>query len=240
MQFAWLSDSMSPPARWDLRFLGWRMRESAELADDKDDVDHSAKCPILLDWRAETRRQDWSESVDHKWVLAIGVDESDDRAKLLALGLGEVLPTNTGPVELAERTMRIAEYAHSVSRYRTAGPVTLDLFHRDGRIDDQWLGFHPREFALLWRLAEDPGQRVTRRELLSDVWRLDHDPQTNSVEVHVSRLRAKLAISNAGWLVVTDPSGGYRLGEDGGKSFFAYRNDRRQSMDSRSALGNGK
>ncbi len=92
-----------------------------------------------------------------------------------------------------------------------AGPVTLDLFHRDGRFADRWLGLNPREFELLWRLAETPGQTATRRQLLRDVWRLTYEPDTNSVEVHVCRLRAKLANFGCDWLVVTDPEGGYYL-----------------------------
>lgn len=50
-----------------------------------------------------------------------------------------------------------------------------------------------------------------RAAMLADVWRLAHVPETNSLEVHVSRLRAKLAPARAGWLVETDPRGGYRL-----------------------------
>ena len=67
---------------------------------------------------------------------------------------------------------------------------------------------------MLWRLSDTPGQRVTRRELLEDVWRLSHDPQTNSVEVHVSRLRAKLAAAGCAQLIATVPEGGYRLASD--------------------------
>ena len=77
----------------------------------------------------------------------------------------------------------------------TAGPLTLDLFHRDARAGERWLALHPREFALLWRLAEQPGEPVSLATLLREVWRLEFEPGTNSVEVHVSRLRAKLALA---------------------------------------------
>jgi two-component system OmpR family response regulator len=97
-------------------------------------------------------------------------------------------------------------------RRRELGPLTLDLIHRDARADGTWLSLHPREFGLLWRLAERPGELVSRARLLRDVWRLDFEPGTNSVEVHVSRLRAKLARAGLAGLVETDPQGGYRLG----------------------------
>ena len=155
-QFEWLSETVCPPARWDLRYLGWTLRDGE--ADDSafgsrpDEAGLGRQFPVILDWRADSRIAHWAE-LDHKrWILAIGVDSSDDRARLLSLGFGEVLPSSVGPVELAERVLRLGDNADAMKRYRDAGPVVLDLFHRDGRIERQWLGLHPREFALLWRL----------------------------------------------------------------------------------------
>lgn len=191
-----------------------------------------------FDWRPACRLPEWRERTDRRWTLAIGVDDSDDRAQLLALGFGEVLPTSVGPVELAARALRIGDNAEALKRFLDAGPVRLDLFHRDGRIGQQWLGLHPREFALLWRLAESAGERVTRRQLLSDVWRIRHDPETNSVEVHVSRLRAKLAVSRAEWLVATDAQGGYRLGSPGQAPDEEAPDGADRSLDSDRTIGN--
>lgn len=98
-----------------------------------------------------------------------------------------------------------------IPRFREAGDVTLDLFHRDGRVDDRWVGFHPREFELLWRLAQQPGERLTRKQLLLDVWRIDFEPQTNSVAVHVARVRSKLDQFGLSSILVTHPDGGYFL-----------------------------
>jgi DNA-binding response OmpR family regulator len=98
-----------------------------------------------------------------------------------------------------------------IPRFREAGDVTLDLFHRDGRVEDRWLCLHPREFALLWRLAEQPGTRMTRRQLLAEVWRIHFEPETNSVAVHVARVRSKLEPFGLARLVGTHPDGGYFL-----------------------------
>lgn len=94
-------------------------------------------------------------------------------------------------------------------RFRRAGDITLDLFHRDGRVDDRWLAFHPREFEVLWRLAEEAGNRVTKRQLLFDVWRIDYEPETNSVAVHVARIRSKLEPLGLAGILATHPDGGY-------------------------------
>lgn len=230
-QFIWLSRSISPPARWDLRYLGWSLRELDE------GHDAVSPCPILLDWRSSSRPENWRELAQSRWTMAVGVDDSNDRATLLAQGLGEVLPTNVAMVELMQRALRLGDNAEALKRHRLAGPVVLDLIHRDGRIGRQWLGMHPREFGLMWRLAERPGERVTRRQLLSDVWRIEHEPETNSVEVHISRLRAKLAISHAAHLVVTDPEGGYRLAADAGTSQLLAAQDAATALDRTGEMG---
>ena len=98
-----------------------------------------------------------------------------------------------------------------IPRFREGGDVTLDLLHRDGRIVDRWLGLHPREFELLWRMAQQPGQRMTRRQLLADVWRITYEPETNSLTVHVARVRAKLEPFGLARIVATHPAGGYFL-----------------------------
>lgn len=99
----------------------------------------------------------------------------------------------------------------NTSRFREAGYVTLDLSHRDGRVEASWLGLHPREFALLWRLAEQPGDLLTQRQLLADVWRSDFEPATNIVLVHVARVRAKLKPFGLARLIATHRDGGYFL-----------------------------
>ena len=110
-----------------------------------------------------------------------------------------------------------------IPRFREAGDVTLDLFHRDGRVEDRWVGLHPREFELLWRLAEQPGVPMSRRELLADVWRISFEPQTNSVAVHVARVRAKLAPYGLDGILATHPEGGYFLDSPPGPSAFSFR-----------------
>ena len=130
---------------------------------------------------------------------------------MLAAGLGEALPLEVALGELSVRMKRITLSAGALPRHRQVGPLDLDLLHRDAKADGRWLALHPREFALLWRLADERGERVPRERLLRDVWRLAYVPETNSLEVHISRLRAKRAATKAAWLVETDPRGGYRL-----------------------------
>ncbi len=70
-----------------------------------------------------------------------------------------------------------------------------------------------REFDLLLHLVLRSPEIVSRRELLREVCRLDFDPGTNVVEVHMSRLRAKLSEEGATGLIDTVRGSGYRLTE---------------------------
>ncbi|WP_237164826.1 winged helix-turn-helix domain-containing protein [Paraurantiacibacter namhicola] len=155
-------------------------------------------------------------------MIMLGAEEPATRAALIKLGCAEALPAATGSSELAVRAARVADMFDMLPRWREIGPLTLDLFHRDARSGANWLRLHPREFGVLWRLADDPGEPVTREQLLRDVWRLNHIPETNSVEVHVARLRSKLAANDCSGIVVTDPRGGYRL-EPGAHGPFMLR-----------------
>lgn len=231
--FCWLSTNAMLPARWDLRHIGWSLayEHPCDAAD--------GRMPVLLDWREGSRPEDWTSIRRPETVVAVGVDDPRSRAELLDAGFGDALGTHVALVELAARLIKLEAFSRSIPRRRKAGPVTLDIFYRDGWVGGSWLGLHPREFALLWRLAETPYTRVSRRQLLTDVWRLEHMPETNSLEVHVSRLRTKLAISHCGWLVQTHPDGGYQLGGDSHGSFRAFTGARREMLDSARAMGNG-
>jgi len=105
----------------------------------------------------------------------------------------------------------VAEQARWLPDRRTVGPLLLDLQRRDCQVGGRALRLHPREFALLWRLADEPGRRVSKRSLLRDVWQLGFEPETNSLAVHVFRLRAKLAQEGLVDVVRTDPGDGYAL-----------------------------
>jgi len=198
--FSWHSRHGGPPERWDLRRTGWTLSAAGELR--------------LFDTTGLAREQRFAMvevEGQRARIMMLAVDDPVERATLLALGCGEALPSTTALAELDIRARRLASLPGLVPREREAGPVTLDLIHRDGRVGQSWLALHPREFGLFWRLAESPGAPVTRPELLRDVWRLRHEPETNSVQVHVSRLRSKLAAHGLDTLVATDPAGGYRL-----------------------------
>ena len=69
-----------------------------------------------------------------------------------------------------------------------AGDLTMDLLSRKVTRGDQKIDLQPREFRLLEYLMRNAGQVVTRTMLLEKVWDYHFDPQTNVIDVHISRL----------------------------------------------------
>ena len=70
--------------------------------------------------------------------------------------------------------------------------MTLDLVSREVRVADEVVDLQPREFALLGYLMRHPNRPVTKTMILEHVWDYSFDPQTNVVDVLVSRLRSKI------------------------------------------------
>ena len=91
--------------------------------------------------------------------------------------------------------------------------LTLDLERRDALRGGRRIALQPREFRLLEYLMRHKGRAVTRTMLLEAVWDYHFDPQTNVIDVHVSRLRQKIDQGFDRPLLHTVRGVGYRLGD---------------------------
>lgn len=91
--------------------------------------------------------------------------------------------------------------------------LKLDLIGHTAQRDNQNIDLWPLEFRLLEYLLRNAGRVVTRNMLLENVWNLNFDPQTNVVEVHMSRLRGKIDKGFATRLIHTVRGSGYVLRE---------------------------
>ena len=92
-----------------------------------------------------------------------------------------------------------------------AGDLRMDLIARKVTRAGQEIDLLPREFALLECLLRRKGRVQTRTMLLQAVWDLNFDPQTNVVESHISRLRAKVDRPFGSELIRTVRGAGYRI-----------------------------
>lgn len=207
-QFRWFSAG-PVPAAYDLRRLGWQLLEEHRAS-------ASQQAYVLLGRPKELPLSQWLKmagacSTERKWMMMLEVSDSGERARMLRLGFGDALDFGTSIEELEYRVLRLAHFAQSLPRYRHLGVLQIDLLSREAFVAGRALALHPREFALLWRLADTPGEAVSPRELLTDVWRLAFRPETNSLAVHISRLRAKLRLAGIDGLIETLSDGAYRL-----------------------------
>ncbi len=92
---------------------------------------------------------------------------------------------------LGENERNVTE-AHRTVTSLSEGDIELDLLSRQVRRQGSAVELQPREFSLLEFFLRHPGQVLTKTMILEHVWSYDFDPQTNVVDVLVSRLRSKI------------------------------------------------
>lgn len=122
------------------------------------------------------------------------LSEVDDRVKGLKSGGDDYLTKPYAFVELLARIDALMR-RRSPATVRTrvqVGDLELDLLTRAANRGTTPIDLQPREFRLLEYLMRHAGQVVTRTMLLESVWEYHFDPQTNVIDVHISRLRAKI------------------------------------------------
>jgi len=119
------------------------------------------------------------------------------------------------PYAFAELIARVEALARrdtgSVQTLLRVGDLEMDLIGREVRRRGQEIDLQPREFQLLEFLMRHAGQSVTRTMLLERVWEYHFDPQTNVIDVHISRLRSKIDKGFDRPMLQTVRGAGYRL-----------------------------
>jgi two-component system OmpR family response regulator len=120
------------------------------------------------------------------------------------------------PYAFAELIARVEALARrretgSVQTLLRVGELEMDLIGREVRRRGQEIDLQPREFQLLEFLMRHAGQSVTRTMLLERVWEYHFDPQTNVIDVHISRLRSKIDKGFDRPMLQTVRGAGYRL-----------------------------
>ena len=133
------------------------------------------------------------KSVATPALILSALGQVDDRVKGLRAGGDDYL---VKPYSFAELLARVEVLARrrggrEETVYRVADLELDRLSHRVTRGKEE-ISLQPREFRLLEYLMKHAGQVVTRTMLLENVWDYHFDPQTNVIDVHISRLRSKI------------------------------------------------
>ncbi len=148
------------------------------------------------------------------FVSALG--DVDERVKGLRSGGDDYLAK---PYAFSELLARLESLVRRSSTGTAVAPETvlhyqdlsLDLLARRVVRAGRPIDLQPREFKLLEVLMRHAGQVMTRTMLLEKVWDYRFDPQTNVIDVHISRLRQKIDRGHAQALIQTVRGAGYSL-----------------------------
>jgi len=145
------------------------------------------------------------------FLSALG--EVDDRVAGLKAGGDDYLIKPYAFPELIARVEALSRRREtgSVSTTIKVGDLEMDLLGRTVHRAGQEIDLQPREFQLLEFLMRHAGQSVTRTMLLEKVWEYHFDPQTNVIDVHISRLRSKIDKGFPRQMLQTVRGAGYRL-----------------------------
>ncbi|WP_341581952.1 response regulator transcription factor [Marinobacter metalliresistant] len=137
----------------------------------------------------------------------------DDRIEGLKAGGDDYLVKPFVFGELLARIQALARRPATTIRESllSVDDLTMDVSRRKVTRSDREIDLLPREFALLEHLMRRKGRVQTRTMLLEALWDISFDPQTNVVETHISRLRAKIDQPSERKLIETVRGAGYRI-----------------------------
>lgn len=150
-------------------------------------------------------------------LILSALDGVDDRIRGLRAGGDDYL---TKPFAFGELLARLdallrRSQSQAVETVMSVGDLSVDMLsHRVTRAGKP-VALQPREFKLLAYLLRHANQVVTRTMLLENVWDYHFDPQTNVIDVHISKLRQKIdagfdapllrTVRNAGYMLTDQP-----------------------------------
>lgn len=130
-------------------------------------------------------------------IVATGSDDERTIIALLNAGADDYLVKPFAAGQLVARVRAVLRRGPGANRRApepriTIGQLAVDVARRTAELDGRTLTLTPKEFDLLYYLAQHVGEVVTKRQLLTEVWRLPFSNADKTVDVHVSWLRRKL------------------------------------------------
>ncbi len=149
------------------------------------------------------------------FLSALG--DVDERVRGLQAGADDYLPKPFSFTELSARVEVLGRrtLVHDTpSTQISVGSLSIDLLGQGVVRAGRRIDLTRREFRILEYLAKNAGRIVTRSMLLEHVWEYSFDPQTNIVDQHVSKLRAKIDHPGSDPLIHTVRGSGYVLRSD--------------------------
>lgn len=156
-----------------------------------------------------------AQSINVPILILSALGNLDDKVTGLRAGGDDYLPKPFAFEELLARIEALGRRAYqgATNTFLKVGDLEMDVLSRQVRRESTQINLQPREFRLLEYLMRHSNQVVTRTMLLENVWDYNFDPQTNVIDVHVSRLRSKIDRDFKINLLHTIRGAGYMLRE---------------------------
>ncbi len=148
-------------------------------------------------------------------IILTAKGEEVDRVVGLELGADDYIVKPFSPRELVLRVKAILKRGKAEETKKDileAGDITIDISKHKVMVKEKPVELTQMEFKLLLTLMERQGRAQTRDKLLSDVWNIDTEVDTRTIDTHIKRLREKLGKS--GRIIETVRGLGYRLKEE--------------------------
>ena len=154
-----------------------------------------------------------NEKIEVPVLILSALGEVDNRVEGLRAGGDDYLVKPYAFSELLARLQALLRRAQPVQEQTVLklADLEMDLMKRQVKREGKIINLQPREFTLLEYLLRNTGQVVTRTMLLEKVWDYHFDPQTNVIDVHISRLRGKIDRDFERPLLHTIRGAGYML-----------------------------
>ncbi|RRZ91025.1 response regulator transcription factor HprR [Erwinia sp. 198] len=142
-------------------------------------------------------------------------DSVNDRVKGLELGANDYLVKPFSFAELLARIRAQLRQNHPTQAVLKVGDLVMDSVRQTASRQGESVALTRREFALLWLLVSRRGEIVPRTLIASEVWGINFDSETNTVDVAIRRLRRKIDDPYEPKLIDTVRGMGYRLADPG-------------------------
>jgi DNA-binding response OmpR family regulator len=148
-------------------------------------------------------------------VMLTARTSEDDRVRGLELGADDYVGKPFSPREVVARVQallrRIETRPATAPVPITVGPIELDVWSREVRVEGRATAMTPTEFRLLEALMRQPGRTFTREELVARAFGPDYDGADRTIDTHVTNLRRKIEVSDTPRHLLTVHGVGYRL-----------------------------
>lgn len=154
------------------------------------------------------------KSSDVPIIMLTAKGEVFDKVLGLELGADDYVVKPFDPKELVARVkavVRRMNKSESEEQAVTIDELSVDLSNYTVILDDKELEMPPKEIELLFFLASHANKVYTREQLLEQVWGFDYFGDSRTVDVHIKRIREKLAKDDANWQIKTVWGVGYKF-----------------------------